>query len=148
ERDRVKFTGGKCQVAVGFSKGQYPVVDLGPNGTTIRPRDVDTIPTMATTEDCFGDVDAEIHLRLPEGAAEAGLRIALESVLKPYSGIPFMLEYRANPSVVRVIGPKDLNSHTSKGDADIELEVKAEKAAPDLDEGNYTLSIRREGTRL
>ena len=99
--------------------------------------------------DCFGDVDADINFRLPEGAAESGIRVGLESVLKPYAGIPYLLEYRANPSTVRVIGPKDLNARTSDGDsAHIELEVKAEKAAPDLDEGNYTLNIRREGTRL
>ncbi len=145
QRDHVKLTGNKCQNTTGFIGSEVDGWDFVDGKTIHLPRK----DAMSIREDCFGDVDADIHFKIPEAIAEAGVRVGIESVLKPYAGIPFLFEYRTNPSTVRIIGPKNLNARTTSGDPGmIELEVKAEKQAPELDEGKYTLNIHREGTKL
>ena len=146
QRDYVQQTGNTCQVSQGFTKGTYAVWDLGPDGKTINLPAGDT---MVLSKECLGDVDADIHFKIPESIAESGIRVGLDSFPKPFAGIPYLFEYHTNPSSVRIIGPKNLNKHTSEDDPSaVELEVKAEKMAPELDEGKYTINIHREGTKL
>ncbi len=153
QRDCVKFE-PHCQSKNNFRDGKFPGYDLAVNGATVPIQARDTMAIPEDREhgfryDCLGDLDADIEFRLPEGAAESGFRIALESWPNElqWTGVPFILEYRSNPSMMRVIGPRDMQGF-SQSSHPLELEVKAEKIAPDLDEGSYKLNMRREGTRL
>jgi len=106
----------------------------------------------------YGDVDIDVTFSLndvpsPDKGEAPRIRIGLQSVgsSKGFDGIPFIAEFTSGN--VRVIGPADLYGHTGPGDGSSgkgppKLEVKAEKIAPDLVPGEYTLNIHRDGTQL
>ena len=130
--------------------------------------------TLVSPEECrsFGDIEAQLSLTLAEWGPEKRLRIGLESQAAGHDSIPYLLEVAAGS--VRLIGPEDLYTYTSPGDAGNrlgrpppglppqpapgdpgnkrfagpKLEIKAEKDAPDLVNGAYTLRILRDGMSL
>lgn len=108
----------------------------------------------------YGDVDANVEFNLSDAffapttdpLKAPRVRIGLQSMgsFKGYDGIPYVAEFGAGS--VRVIGPVDLYGHTSPSEGEKRgpprLEVKAEKQAPNLVPGQYTLNLHREGTAL
>ncbi len=110
----------------------------------------------------YGDVDADVTFKLldlreaesrhPGQKESFRLRFGLQSVssAKGFDGIPFIAEFYSGR--VRVIGPYDMYAHTSPSEGEHrgqpKLEIKAEKYAPTLIPGEYTLNLHRDGTSL
>ena len=73
--------------------------------------------TLVSPEECrsFGDVDAGLFLTLDGWNTEKKLRIGIQSLATGYDGIPYLMEVGGGS--IRLIGPVDLYTYTSQGEA-------------------------------
>ena len=149
---RYKIPPGKEEYFKGLVKGKIAGVLDYNERDPLRPVSVPGDQTLTSPEEhrFAGDLEADIVFQLTEPGIDKLVRVGIQSNGKGHDGVPYLVEFRSG--LIRLIGPEDLYvyANTPKGQRPPQLKmvVKAEKRAPELLSGRYTLTVRRDGTYL
>ena len=91
----------------------------------------------------IGDLEARVRFKLNAVAAMSQVRIGIQS---NDSGIPYLLQVGAG--VMSLVAPVEMAGQANPTGIPGFLHVKAEKEGPVLTEGEYLITIRREGMHI